>query len=117
MITTRTGRLAAVLMLSAGLAMAGSKQSVRLDITAPATLAGKTIPVGTYRLSWQGEGDAVTVTVAHGKDVVAEAKGKFVDGGSKATADGLVWQRNGSDSVLTKVVFEGSSRVLVLAGS
>jgi len=72
---------------------------------------------GSYKLSWQGEGDAVKVTVAHGKDVVAEAKGRFVDGGSTAGADGLVWQRNGSESVLTKVVFEGSTRVLVLAGS
>jgi hypothetical protein len=117
MITMRTGRLAAALALCAGVAMAGPKQSMRLDVSAPATLAGKTIPAGSYKLAWHGDGDAVKVTVARGKTVVAETEGKFVDGGSKAASDALVWQKQGADSILTRIIFGGSTRVLVLAGS
>jgi hypothetical protein len=115
--TKRTARLAVAMALFAGLAVAGPRQSIRLDVDSSATLAGKTIPAGSYKLSWQGDGDAVKVTVAQGKTVVAEAQGRFVDGGSKAASDGLVWQRQGAESTLTKIVFGGSTRVLVLAGS
>ena len=117
MITKRTKALVAVMALSAGVALAGPRQSIRMDLDEGVMLAGKAIPAGSYKLTWEGEGDAVKVTVAQGKKVVAEAKGKFVDGGNKAAGDGLVWQKNGGNAVLSKVLLGGTSKVLVLPAS
>lgn len=115
--TKRTMALVAAVAISAGAAMAAERQSMRMDIDGAVMLAGKAIPAGSYKLSWQGDGDAVKVKVAQGHKVVAEAQGKFVEGSSKAAEDGLVWQKAGGGTVLSKVLLGGSTKVLVLAGS
>lgn len=117
MMTKRTMALVAAMAISAATAMAAQRQSIRMDVEEAVTLAGKAIPAGSYKLSWQGEGDAVKVTVAQGRKVVAEAQGKFVEGSSKAAEDGIVWQKAASGAVLSKVLLGGSNKVLLLAGS
>lgn len=115
--TKRTMALMAAVAISASAAMAAPRQSIRMKVEEPVTLAGKAIPAGSYKLSWQGDGEAVKVTVAQGRKVVAEADGKVVESATKATDDSLVWQNGGSGAVLSKVLLRGSTKVLVLAGS
>lgn len=117
MMTKRTKALVAALLFSASAAMAAPRQSIRMNVDEAVTLAGKAIPAGSYKLSWEGEGDAVKVRVAQGHKVVAETQGKFVEASNKAAEDGLVWQKSGNGAVLSKVLLAGSTKVLVLAGS
>ena len=115
--TMRTKGLMAAMALCASAAIAAPRQSIRLEVTEPVSLAGKTLATGSYKLSWEGDTDAVKVTVARGKTVVAETQGKLVDAGFKSTDDAVVWGKAAGSPVLSKVLLKGSSKVLILAGS
>ena len=76
MMTKRTTALLVAMVIPASAALAAQRQSIRMDVDQAVTLAGKAIPAGSYKLSWQGDGDAVKVRVAQGRKVVAEADGQ-----------------------------------------
>jgi hypothetical protein len=117
MMTKRTTALLVAMVIPASAALAAQRQSIRMDVDQAVTLAGKAIPAGSYKLSWQGDGDAVKVRVAQGRKVVAEADGRVMEAPNKAAEDSLVWQQGGNGAVLSKVLLRGSTKVLVLAGS
>ena len=95
------------------LAVRGSCCTV--ELRSPATLNGKELPAGTYKISWTGEGSNVKVTFANGKKFTMETPGKFVERETQAVDDGVVSRKNGSGSLeISEVRFGGEKRVLVL---
>lgn len=111
---------AGVVALALGMAMgavAGTRQSVSVELFSPASLNGTEIPAGNYKVSWTGEGNQVQVTFA-GKKVRAEAKGTLVERDSKAQASSVVSRKNGNGvPTIAEVRLGGEKRVLVIAGS
>ena len=112
------GVVGAVVLCAAVAAVAGSKQSMKVELLSPATLSGKEIPAGSYKVAWTGDSANVKVTFLSGKKVVGEATGKFIERSSKAREDGLVSINNGgSRPTISEIRFAGESRALSLAGS
>jgi hypothetical protein len=113
------GVVGAVVLCAAVAAVAGSKQtSMRVELLAPATLNGKEIPAGSYKVAWTGDGSDVKVTFLAGKKVVGETTGKFIERTSKAREDGLVSVNNGGGRpAISEIRFAGESRALSLSGS
>ena len=116
---TRIAGVVAVLALclTAG-AFAGTRRSVTVELLSPATLNGKELPPGSYKVSWTGEETDLKVTFVSGKKIVAEAAGKLVERSSKAPESGVVSRKDGKGTLqISEIRFGGESRVLVLAGS
>jgi hypothetical protein len=112
------GVVGAVLLCAAVAAVAGSKQSMKVDLLSPATLSGKEIPAGSYKVAWTGDPSNVKVTFLAGKKVVGEATGKFIERSSKAREDGLVSVQNGDPHpAISEIRFAGETRALSLSGS
>ena len=113
------GVAGAVVLCAAVAAFAGSKQtSMRVELLSAATLNGKEIPAGSYKVAWTGEGSDVKVTFLNGKKVVGEASGKFIERSSKAREDGVVSVNNGSARpTISEIRFAGETRALSLSGS
>jgi hypothetical protein len=107
-----------VCVASSGLALAGPMQSAKVEIPYEASWAGKTIPAGEYTFKWQGEGDAVAVTILRGHAVVAEGKGRIEEQKAKSPSDAVVARpQDSGPRLLSKIQFGGKSMVLVLAQS
>lgn len=113
------GVVGAVVLCAAVAAVAGSKQtSMRVELLSPATLNGKEIPAGSYKVAWTGDTSDVKVTFLSGRKVVGEATGKFIERSSKAREDGLVSVSNGNGRpTISEIRFAGETRALSLAGS
>jgi hypothetical protein len=104
---------AAVLFASAS-AFAATKGQKHVQLLQPATLAGQELKAGEYRLSWEGEGQDVAVTVARGKNKVA-TRGKLVDrdGGEQ----GVVLKRSSDGTLHVTEIRLDKNKSLVLAES
>lgn len=116
--TRMAGLVGAVALCVATGAVAGTRQSMTVELRSASTLNGKEIAPGTYKVSWTGAGPEVKVSFLRGKKLVVEAPGKFVERNSKAADDGLVCRKGESGPpLISEIRFGGENRVLVLAGS
>lgn len=73
----------------------------------PAKLSGKQLEPGTYRLDISNDGK---LTVKKGKTVIAEAKGEWVEGKTKAVGDSFIIE-NGE---LKEIRVEGRTSVFMI---
>jgi hypothetical protein len=89
----KTGIIAAFLLLAIGTALAASN-STDVSFTNPTSLAGNKIAPGTYKLSWTGEGDNLTVTLKSGKTEV-KAPAKMVKNDSPMSYTSFVTNKDG----------------------
>jgi len=98
----------AVLLGTLGLAVpVFAKPFVKfISITQPAKVGQATLQAGEYKLSIDG----TKVTVAHGKDQVAESEGRWEDRATKSPYDAVLLGENGQ---LKEVRFAGQKRVFV----
>ena len=99
---------AAVLLLSL------SAFATDLHLTQPANFNGKQLAPGDYQLSYKGSAQDVRVTLRQGKDIVATAKARMEDLGQKSPYDAFVTEEKGGSPVITKVLFAGKSRQLIV---
>ena len=89
--------------------------SVRIAIGDGSSVGATALKAGSYKVSWNGEGDQVQVTFARSNETVAQAKGRFVSRSSKASHTGIVVRDNGGGSrTITELVIRGRSEVIVL---
>jgi hypothetical protein len=104
---------AAALMLLAS-AFAGAKGYTSVELLQPAKVAGQELKAGEYRVSWEGEGQDVAVTLGRGKSKVG-TRGKLVD--RQNAEKGVVMKKNGDGAYhVTEIRLDGK-RSLVLADS
>ena len=107
-----------VCVAAAGLALAASQQSAKVEIPYDASWAGKALPAGEYTFRWQGEGEDVAVTILRGHQVVAEGKGRIEQEKAKVPSNAVVARpQDSGPRLLSKIQFGGKSMVLVLAQS
>ncbi len=107
-----------VFAAATGIALAGPKQSAKVDIPDKATFAGKTLPAGQYTISWHGDPSDIDVTFRKGHRVVAEGHGRLETSTIKYRDDAVVTRQNTSGApALTEIELGGRNAALILQHS
>jgi hypothetical protein len=91
-------------------AFAQSENKGKLSVPDTITVEGKQLPPGNYKVEWEGTGPNVEVKILKGKETVATAPARLVQGPSKAVVDsyGVTEQQDGS-RVLSSIYFGGKN--------
>ena len=106
--------LGLALLLSTG-AFAASKGP--LQLSSPATVAGKQLAAGEYTVKWDGTGPSVQVEILKGKNVVATVPAQVVTLEHPSNYDSAVVNTNGDGSrVLSQIRFSGKKLALTVGG-
>ncbi len=69
----------AMVFLIPSLAFARPKDSANVELDQPVTAAGTRIAPGHYKVTWEGNGPAITVRFAEGKKTVASVPATLVN--------------------------------------
>ena len=102
-------------LLLATTAFAASKGS--LQLTAPATVAGKQLAAGDYTVKWDGNGPSVQLEILKGKNVVATVPAQVVTLDHESNYDSAVVNTDGSGGrVLSQIRFSGKKMALSVGG-
>ncbi len=108
--------ISVLVCIAAGLATAGTKKSANVRLLEKTTWNGKPLPVGDYKVTWEGEGPDVKVTLRYDDKVVAEGSGRLEEAGEKASVDGAVTRVDAAGGrALVKVLLGGKTTVLVFS--
>jgi hypothetical protein len=99
-------------------AFAQSENKGKLSVPETITVEGKQVPPGDYKVEWAGAGPNVEVKILKGKETVATAPARLVQGPTKATVDsyGITKQQDGS-RVLSSIYFAGKNFSLEIGQS
>ena len=102
-----------VLVLSAASAFA--KNERQLAITSDASVSGKMLRAGKYKVGWVSHSPEATVTFYSRREAVTTVEGKWVNRGSEYKQNAVVYANHpdGSKSII-EIRFAGMSRALVL---
>jgi hypothetical protein len=99
-------------------AAAGTRHSGGIELLEKATLNGKELPAGEYKVTWDGEGGDVKVTVLNGRNVIAEGRGRVEKRNVRSDVNAAVTQRDGAGAMaITELHFAGKREVLILSAS
>jgi hypothetical protein len=105
--------LSFALLLSTSLFAATSGS---MKLTQPVQLNGTQIQPGDYKVTWEGTGPEVTVSVLKGKEVVAKSSAHLKELDKNGASDATVLQRNADGSTsLNGIRFGGKKVVLEFA--
>ena len=109
---TKLTVLSLALLLSTSLFAASGS----LRVTQPVKLNGTQLKPGDYKVTWEGTGPEVTVSVMKGKDVVATAPAHVKELDKSGAADASVLQKNTDGSTnLSGIRFSGKKIALEFA--
>ena len=102
-------------VLVATSALAENKGSMQL--MHPTQIAGKQLPAGSYKVTWNGSGDAVQVSILQGKKEIATTNARVLQIQSPSSTDNALVTVNpdGSRS-LSQIRFRGKTFALDLGG-
>jgi hypothetical protein len=110
---TKSVVLSLALLMSTSLFAASSGS---LHLTQPVQLNGTQIKAGDYKVTWEGTGSDVSVSILKGKDVVAKAPAQLKDLPNKFSDDAAVLQKRDSGaSALTGIRFGGKTYAIEFA--
>lgn len=106
-----TMTLAILLMASLS---AVAQNSGTLNLAYSASLKGRQVAAGQYKVAWETHSPEATVTLTQKKNVIVTVQGKWVDRDTKYEANSVVYSKNpdGSRSVL-EIRFKGHKGALV----
>ena len=109
---SRFAPVLAILLLASVTAFA--KKTRRLTLNYPATLGGTQLAAGKYKVSWESTGPEVTLTIARRKNVVAIARGKWVERPDESACDMVLYEAkpNGPRTVV-EIGFTGLRQSIV----
>ena len=105
--------LLGVALLLATSAFAANKGS--LQVSDPVTVSGKQLAAGEYKVTWEGNGPNVELTIMKGKTVVATTPARMVDLNRASESDAAVVNRNDDGSrSLQEIRFSGKKNALAI---
>jgi hypothetical protein len=91
-------------------AFAQSENKGKLSVPDTITVEGKQLPPGSYKVEWEGTGPNVEVKILKGKETVATAPARLVQGPTKAAVDSYsVTEQQAGSRVLTSISFAGKN--------
>ncbi len=100
--------LSFALLLSTSLFAASSGS---LKLTQPVQLNGTQIKPGDYKVTWEGAGPEVTVSVLKGKEVVAKTSAHLKELTKNGDSDATVLQKNADGSTSLNGIRFGGKKV------
>jgi hypothetical protein len=101
------------ILMMAMTAVAGD-HSGKFNLSTPAELNGKTLKAGDYKVSWDGQGTDVQVTISQGKNAIVTAPARLVEREAKAPRNAVVMRTNGGDTgSIVELQLAGKQSVLV----
>ena len=102
----------AILLMAALSAVAQNARTLKVPYSA--SVNGKQLAAGEYKVTWQTHSPEATVNFSQKKEVVATVEGKWVDRETKYEANAVVYSNNpdGSRTIL-EVRFAGLKGALV----
>jgi len=107
-----------VVFASAGAVWAtGQSHSVNMTLDQAATISGKTLQPGDYRLMWTGEAQKVDVTIESGDKTVAQAEATLKQEPKPTAEASVVLRKTKSGEILEEVRPEGQKTVIVFSHS
>ena len=102
-------------LLLASTAFAANKGS--LSVSDSVKVAGTQLKPGAYKLSWEGTGQNVELTISQGKNVVAKTQARMIDLNSASRSDAAVVSNNSDGSKsLSDIRFGGKKYALAIGG-
>ena len=108
-----------IVVLSLALLMSTSlfaASSGSMSVTKPVQLNGTQIKPGDYKVTWEGTGSDVTVSVMKGKDVIAKAPAHVKELNQNSGSDATLLQNNADGTTgLTGIRFGGKKIALEFA--
>ncbi len=91
----------------------GGKTTIKLY--SKASLNGKTLSAGEYKVKWQRHSAEAEVTFSQGKQEITTVRGKFVEREQPSPYTAVVTKPNGDGTeTITELRFEGKKEVLIL---
>ena len=92
-----------------------AENSGRFVLAEAAQLNGKNLAAGEYKIHWDGQGQAVQVTVSQGRKTITTAPAKLVERGEKAPRNAVVLNSNsgGGPSSIVELQLSGKRSALV----
>ena len=104
----KTMVLCFALLLSTSLFAATSGS---MKLTQPVQLNGTQLQPGDYKVTWEGTGPEVTVSVTKGKEVVAKTSAHLKELDKNGAADATLLQKNADGSTSLNGIRFGGKRV------
>jgi hypothetical protein len=102
--------LSLALLLSTSLFAASSGS---MNLTQPVQLNGTQLKPGDYKVTWEGTGPEVTVSVMKGREVVAKTQAHVKELDKSFNSNATVLQKNGDGSTsLNGIRFSGKKTTL-----
>jgi hypothetical protein len=93
-------------LLLASSAFAATKAN--LQLASAVTVNGNQLKPGDYKVTWEGSGPNVELSITQGKNVVAKVPAHVVELKTEAPQDAAITQKNGNGpDTLTAVRFHG----------
>jgi len=114
----KSSRVSKGLVLGLALLLATSvfaSNTGSLNVQEPLMISGKQVPVGDYKVKWEGTGSNVEVSIVKGKTVLATAPARLVDLKESSASDAAVVRKNDDGSrSLSEIRFSGKKFALAL---
>jgi hypothetical protein len=109
------GLLLGLALLLATSAFASNKGS--LAVTDPVSVGGKQLAAGDYKVSWEGNGPNVELSIMKGKNVVATVPAHMIELSSSASSDAAVVSHNSDGTqTLSEIRFSGKKYAFAIGG-
>jgi hypothetical protein len=107
--------LAVMIALTLSLSAAADGGKTTIKLFQGASLNGKTLAAGEYKVKWQRQSAEADVTFSQGKQEITTVRGKFVEREQPSPYTAVVTKPNGDGTeTITELRFEGKKEVLVL---
>ena len=101
------------LTLTVSASAVGGKTTIKLSNSA--SLNGKTLAAGEYKVKWQRHSAEADVTFSQGKKEITTVRGKFVERERPSPYNAVITKLNGDGTqTITELRFQGKKEALVL---
>jgi len=105
----------ALLFVLAAAIPAMAKNSSNVDLRYAVVVNGSHLGAGQYKVQWETRSNAVTVTFAQKKNVLATTTGKLVDRGAKYQTTTVLYETStDGTSTIVELRLAGMSQAIVL---
>jgi len=98
-------------LLGSSAVFAGEANKATLKLSQPTTVEGKTLQPGDYKVTWEGSGPTVQVTIQQGKESVATFQAHVSEQGARNTGDAYGSSSEPDGSHALTAIYPGGKRI------
>ena len=107
--------LAVMIVLTLSLGAAADSGKTTIQLYSDASLNGKTLVAGEYKVKWERHSVEADVTFFQDKKEITTVRGKFVEREQPSPYSAVITKRNGDGTAtIIELQFRGKKEVLIL---